>query len=678
MFPVRLSLKTRLRLGILLLVLGIVVVLAALNLHRELEQSFSNVRKQSLANADLVKSFVLSRVQERQALVPSLPKTYEEYIALWQRIIENDSQLSQLLVNGVGSNGMIMAIYVTDDKSNILAASNPAHAGGRMPQMGSFYAFLDKPLYSRIWETLTSDNDYFMAFPLGALGQSPAGTPQQELFSVRIVTTTLQMREALMPEIVSAAVISLVAIPVSVLLAYVFSRILLRPLNQIGETIDRIAAGDFSADPLKSNAASDIREVVDLQTKLGALDKQVRGARADALQLRGNIDQLLERMEEIILAFDNENRLVLAGRTASRLFSQAPSELTGSSIFDLFPPDSSIGKALLTSINFRKSISDWLVSHATPSGQNLSLLLTIDFNNDRMLMTLRDAESRKELASHLDLSARLAAINRLTGGVAHEIKNPLNAIAIHLEILKTRIPPTDTELQEEVSIIGKEIRRLDRVVKGFLNFTRPVEVSLVSLDLVAIVEEIAALLRPQAKATNVHLVVHHNTPAAFIWADRDLIKQAIHQVTANAIEAMAKGGLLALRINGLGSVVSLEVADRGAGIPENLREKIFQLYFTTKSEGSGIGLAVAFQAVQLMGGTITFTNNPRLGDSSSSGTTFRLKFRAANSPEQLRAAEESATALAAGNPAPSVAANTLVASSSQPGLKSRVAAEKSA
>ena len=100
------------------------------------------------------------------------------------------------------------------------------------------------------------------------------------------------------------------------------------------------------------------------------------------------------------------------------------------------------------------------------------------------MITVRDAESRSAVASQLDMSKRLYAINRLTGGVAHEIKNPMNAIAIHLEVLKAKFQASGDAVPDEVGVIGKEIARLDRVVKTFLDFSRPIKMDVAQLDLV--------------------------------------------------------------------------------------------------------------------------------------------------------------------------------------------------
>jgi signal transduction histidine kinase len=210
----------------------------------------------------------------------------------------------------------------------------------------------------------------------------------------------------------------------------------------------------------------------------------------------------------------------------------------------------------------------------------------------------------------------------LTRGAAHEIKNPLNSIALHLEILRSTLDGVAPG-GEEIEVITREISRLDRVVKTFLDFQRPVELQMGSVDLIALVNEVAALVRPTAQAQNVRIQEEIPPAEAVIQGDRDLLKQALLNVVTNGVESMKHGGLLAISVREVRSDWFITVRDQGSGIPAELRSKIYKLYFTTKGKGSGIGLAMTFRVVQLHGGTIDFASEP------GKGTEFRLRFPAA-------------------------------------------------
>ena len=233
----------------------------------------------------------------------------------------------------------------------------------------------------------------------------------------------------------------------------------------------------------------------------------------------------------------------------------------------------------------------------------------------------------ERMASQLDVATRLAAISRLTGGVAHEIKNPLNAIALRLELLRARLGNPDPELSGQIDILSKEVLRLDRVVKTFLDFSKPVEVHLEDVDLAALVREVVEFVTPQAKGANIQVEFSAPAEPAYMRGDSDLLKQAVLNLVINAVDAMPEGGRLGVALEkGRGEKADdkliLEVSDTGPGIPPELRDKVFQLYFTTKLGGSGIGLAMTYRAVQLHNGTISFKSE------ADSGTTFRLEFPA--------------------------------------------------
>jgi signal transduction histidine kinase len=227
----------------------------------------------------------------------------------------------------------------------------------------------------------------------------------------------------------------------------------------------------------------------------------------------------------------------------------------------------------------------------------------------------------QRMASQLDVASRLAAISRLTGGVAHEIKNPLNAIALRLDFLRAKLG-ADDELDKDIDVLAKEIARLDRVVKTFLDFSRPVEVHFEDIDLSELTREVAELMTPPARHAHVALEVNTPQGPVVLRGDADLLKQALLNLVNNAIEAMHDGGCLRLATGTENGFVNLEVADNGPGIPAAQRDRVFQLYFTTKSKGSGIGLALTYRAVQLHNGTIAFESE------EGQGTTFRLQFPA--------------------------------------------------
>jgi PAS domain S-box-containing protein len=415
------------------------------------------------------------------------------------------------------------------------------------------------------------------------------------------------------------------ALFIAIFLGSVLPSVMLDPLERVGRSIDRIRAGQFDSAPLPIHREA--TEFAAVHSKLSLLDEQFRGARKDALELRSNVEQLLQKLEEAVLFFDNTGRLMMAGDAAERILGKSHDQMIGQGLDELFPPSTVLGEVIGNALQTRQSVHGQPVTisrdgSGLDGSSKVRLLVSVEVfqkgpGQDQMgtLVKLRDVDSRRQLERQLDVSSRLAAISRLTGGVAHEIKNPLNAMALHLEVLRSRL---DSE-QPEVDVIAREIKRLDNVVKTFLNFNRPIELQARPLDLNQVVQQVLALVSVDAEAKNIQIETEL-TDKLWLNGDPDLLQQAILNVVNNGLEAMAEGGKLLIRTEWIADECQIRVTDAGSGISPEIQEKIFNLYFTTKQQGSGIGLATTFRVVQLHSGTIDFVSEP------GRGTTFRLRF----------------------------------------------------
>jgi len=251
------------------------------------------------------------------------------------------------------------------------------------------------------------------------------------------------------------------------------------------------------------------------------------------------------------------------------------------------------------------------------------------------MMVARDLQYLSEVQSTIRYSRKLAALGRLSAGVAHEVKNPLNAMMIHLELLRQKFagsaqpvvargavaiaPAVDpSEAMQHVEIIGNEIRRLDEVVQSFLKFSRPEDLRLQPVAPGALLDEVVPILRPEAERSSVDVMIDcRGVPD--VNGDPAMLRQAFLNLALNAVQAMPNGGTLRIACEAArGRRVAITFSDTGVGIkPEHL-QKIFDLYFTTKSKGSGIGLSMVYRTVQMHDGEIEVQSTP------GAGTTFRL------------------------------------------------------
>jgi len=615
------SLKARLRIAIVGLVVLVVSAISALSTYSLAQARFDDFVQRANGVAQQVKTFLILRVRDQAARREPPPATLEESKKIWTEIVERDDDLAAMLENTMATSRVIVEILIAGEDGQVLAASNRSRIGGRLYPLPDLAEWEQKNPWEKLIEVFSRRQDYEVIIPLGVPEQA------RPVFTINVVVSSILLRNALVPQVRNVTLIFVASLLLSTILAVVVSNLTFRPLARISQTIDRIARGEFSKEP--SSAESESKEFAAVRTKLNVLGEQFRGAREDVAQLRTNIEQLLEQLQEVVLLFDREDHLVLAGRAAEQLLGRGRWEIMGRSLRDVFPPSSSLGSAIQQAIELRRPLRDHPVTLERDGLPPVHLLVNVETlegfpNHERIgtLVTLRDAETRRQIQSQLDVSARLAAISRLTGGVAHEIKNPLNAITVHLEILKSKLADQSASVEPEIETIAREITRLDRVVKTFLDFTRPINLKMRDVEMIALVQEITNLVTPASARQCVRVELQAEPQEILVHGDRDLLKQAILNVVVNGVEAMKEGGRLETQVRRIGGECLVMVSDEGPGIPVEIRDRIFDLYFSTKGTGSGIGLAVTFRVVQLHNGTIDFASEP------GKGTTFRLRFPA--------------------------------------------------
>jgi hypothetical protein len=608
------SLKSRLRRPIVALVALVVVVMSLLYLSDFTQISFEGASDRADLVAEQFKLYLENHLNLEMGRRGFQPASAADWENAWTAMIRDSPDVAEMLNRTLAKADLALAILVTDKHGSVLAASPAATENSVLDGAEDIHDVQRRWWAVNLWELMTRRENYLVTRPIGFQGS------KQVLFNVTIVIRSVLLKHEVEPALKSLVLAFALALCVAIFLGAVLPNLIIDPLQRVSQSIDLIRTGQFGASIAPDRREP--REFADVHSKLSLLDEQYRGAKQDASELRTNIEQLLERLEESVLLFDNAGRLLRAGEPAERMLGKTRDAMAGRALDELFPPSSVLGEIIGNAVRNKQSVGERkvMVPRADGEPQHLAVgvqILRRSSGQESMgaLVTLRDVESRRQLERQLDFSTRLAAISRLTGGVAHEIKNPLNAMALHLEMLKSKLPGQ----QPEIEVIGREIKRLDSVVKTFLNFNRPVELKYKPIDFNELVKQILALVSIEASAKDVRL---DTTLEDQLWinGDSDLLKQAILNVVNNGLEAMHAGGTLTTRTARSGDECLLTVRDAGPGIPLEIQGRVFQLYFTTKENGSGIGLATTFRVVQLHNGTIDFTSEP------GQGTTFRLRF----------------------------------------------------
>ena len=252
---------------------------------------------------------------------------------------------------------------------------------------------------------------------------------------------------------------------------------------------------------------------------------------------------------------------------------------------------------------------------AVEGGDELALLASsINELGERLQATrARAAAGDLDHGELLQATDRMAAWAKVASGLLHEMADPLNAAGLHLGHLKRKWIDAKPEVARHLTVLEDELKRLDQVVKGFRRFALLGEMRAEWFDLRALLDEVAGRAREAMPERRLELVLDLDQLPQKFWGDRTLLRQALTNLVTNAEQAMPGGGHVTLGARRSEAGVDLSVADEGVGIPEELQSRIFDLRFTTKDDGTGIGLAVVQQIVRMHGGRIRLRSSPGEG-----------------------------------------------------------------
>ena len=234
-----------------------------------------------------------------------------------------------------------------------------------------------------------------------------------------------------------------------------------------------------------------------------------------------------------------------------------------------------------------------------------------------LAIILRDiTESRRETEETIEVE-RFSALNMLAAGVAHEIGNPLNSLNIHLQLMQRnlrKVPPkVRASLEESVNVARSEVARLDNIITQFLRAIRPQALQLQPAEINQVLNEALQFLGPEIQDRDILLEKRLGQGMPLLQLDSDQIKQAFYNICRNAFQAMQSGGILHVETSQDAEHVKVVFADSGGGIaPENIT-RIFEPYFTTKSDGNGLGLLIVRRIVRAHGGEVMLESAPGRG-----------------------------------------------------------------
>jgi PAS domain S-box-containing protein len=539
--------------------------------------------------------------------------------------LRKDPGLNALLSSVISYSPTVFDIAIADGSGHAYLSTDPTQQDQVLPSRPDYNSLRHASVIEALKIVFGPPLVYNVSLSLERQGQTVA--------SVRIGVRTTFLSATFRPWIVKAAILIGITIVVTLIVSAFVANLAFQPIEQISQRLDALTQLPES-EPVGELEAGDSGDaVVQVSHKIERLGRRMRNVEEVFSALKENLDQILSNLQDGMMLFTHDARAVLVSSSIERFLGVDRDRILGAKVPDIFDRTTVIGRIVREA--FDRGISLVQEEITTETGRRVEVSLDFIYD-DRApqqrqglgaLLTLHDIESVQEIESELELSRRMAAIGQLTSGVGHEVKNPINAIVVHLELLRNKMSAQDSPAFRHLDVIQNEIQRLDRVVQTLVDFSRPVELKPHDQDLRRIVNSVLMLASVELETRDVRVLNEVPDHPVTVKVDADLMQQALLNVVLNGAQAMMTGGTLRVRLAEDSRWALLSVSDEGEGIPEDIRSKIFNLYFTTKKEGSGIGLAMTYRIIQLHNGQVDVESH--IGQ----GTTFTLKIPVANPSE---------------------------------------------
>jgi len=458
---------------------------------------------------------------------------------------------------------------------------------------------------------------------------SPVEINQRPFAIIKVGLSTALISSEVRRAVSNVAFIAAVVSVMSLLGALLAGALLLAPVAAITAEVERLAAGRESGNVLIRGRD----ELSALARKFNELSQRVRSDRVQWEDERGRFINIFRSIDDAVLILDAEGMVRFSNDDAQgRLGLPAGGLAQGKPLAALLSESHPLVRVVRTAMAAGTELRDVAIEEGTGKEKSRLLVSIFPLGRDSaragQLVIVRDLDPVQRLESVVDNSERLARIGGLFSGVAHQIRNPLNAITLELELL-SQDARESKPVEDHVHAVREEMSRIDLVIEALMRFMRPGQLKIERVAANDLVSEAArGVTDPQ-----IDVVCRLDPAAAFVKADRAVLMEALRNIVQNAVDAMPAGGTLTMTTALADGFVELAVTDTGEGIaPDHLKD-IFQLYFTTKEDGNGVGLPLALRAIDLHGGTLNVES--RLKEGTSVSIRLPLEDRALRPPADV-------------------------------------------
>jgi signal transduction histidine kinase len=590
----RLSIKTKQVAGVTLLVGVVVLLLSAWYLSRVARV----LLEQNQARAAVMVATVVERITD-------ILKSGSDPLPA----IQHDSGLQSIL-QAISAAPGVSYISIVDNREVIIADADSTRVGTMLPtaELPPLDTLLGQGPIAQVQAIRAKlGRTYAVRAPLILDGD--------DIGAIHLAVSTLLLQADFEQTFQNTLLTAIGIIAVSMFLAMLMAQIVLRPIHVIRSGLARLGRGelDVQVDLPPDSTLGDLGE------SFKAVSARLAQDRTELAEQRA-IESVSDRLEDAVALVGTDATLLFANPAMARTLGADRGALA-----DRLPSSHPYRVAVESSLQAWKPTPPRVVEIPN-GGERLVLTEVVSGPGGQpigVLLVARNLAYLAEVETTLGYARKFTALSRITGGVGHEIRNPLNAATIHLELLRMRLADAPEAL-EHLQVIATQIRRMNEVVQGLIKFNRVDDLELQPVDLAPLMEDILPVIL--AEAGKHHVDVRVDVPRDLPPANGDagLLRQAFLNLALNACQAMPRGGRLhiAARMAG-GGRLEVVFEDTGIGISREDLERIFDLYFTTKEHGSGIGLSLVYRTVQLHDGEIEVQSTP------GSGTTFRVLLRPA-------------------------------------------------
>jgi PAS domain S-box-containing protein len=355
--------------------------------------------------------------------------------------------------------------------------------------------------------------------------------------------------------------------------------------------------------------------VSQLKEKERELEVLRKKAEDRATAIEGYNENILQSVPSGVISFDEEMRITKLNLAAERIL-----ELTGETITGKHQSEV-LQKPITDYLSKKEFIERGEIAYRTPSGKRIWLGLALTPLKDGkgatigQLLVFTDLTHLKAIESQMALRDKLSSLGEISAGIAHELRNPMAVIAGYTKLLSKKAEGT---LQPPVEAIAKEIAVMDRIISDFLSFAKPAELTPSAINIKAMIDQCVASVTGERNDIAAEVTVDGSFS---VKGDEVFLRQAFINLLQNAAEAMPRGGNLKVKSSPFGAAegfLDISISDTGHGISEEVKNKIFLPFFTTKEKGTGLGLAIVHKIIISHGGNISV-------ESSEKGTTFTVR-----------------------------------------------------